>query len=226
MDNTHPQEMTTEFPNTPPEVLEEIAAAVHPLPGWTSVARCQEMADAIFETKPKLAVELGVFGGRTLIAQAIAMRASGHGGIVVGIDPWSVHDAIEDENEENIRFWGNEATLEAAHKTTMHAIWSRALQGVCVVIRSASQFAAPLFGEIDHLYIDGNHAEVPCLRDIELWVPKVKAGAYVFVDDVDWISTSKGYARLKEMADVVAIGDEVLPDGTHRKGHYWVCRKK
>ena len=216
----------TSYPNTPPELLEEIAAAVGPLPGWTSVARAQEMADAIMETKPKIAVELGVFGGRTLIAQALAMRASGHGGIVVGIDPWSVHDAIEDENEANIKFWGNEATLEAAHKTTMNAIWSRALQGVCVVIRSASQFAAPLFNSIDMLFIDGNHAEAPCLRDVETWVPKVRPGGYIFVDDCDWETTQKGYTRLKEMADVMAIGDEVLPDGTHRKGHYLVLRKK
>jgi len=216
----------TDFPNTPPDLLKEIEAAVAPLPGWTTVERCFEMADAIFETKPKIAVELGVFGGRTLIAQALAMRASDHGGLVVGIDPWSVHDAIEDENEANKKFWGDKETLEAAHACTMNAIWSRALQGVCIIIRSASQFAAPLFGEIDQLFIDGNHAEVPCLRDVEIWVPKVRAGGYVFVDDSDWGTTKKGYDRLKEMADVMKIGSEVLADGTVKKDHYLVCRKK
>jgi len=216
--------MTEDFPNTPPELLAEIEAAVMPLGGWTTLERCFEMADAIMETKPLLVVELGVYEGRSLVTQALAMRASGHGGLVVGIDPWSHHDAVEGENEANRAFWGK-VDLEAAHRLTMNAIWSRALQGVCVVIRSASQFAAPLFSTIDMLFIDGNHAEVPCMRDVETWVPKVASDGYIFADDADWPSTQKAYSRLKEMVDVVRVGDDIY-EGALRKGHYLICRKK
>ena len=219
----------SDYPNTPPELLEEIRAAVEPLPGWTSVARCREMADAIFETRPRLAVELGVFGGRSLVAQALAMRhlnlLHGHGGTVVGIDPWRREDAQENENEANRQWWGT-VDLDRIHRTAMQALWSRDLHPHCVVMRSASQHAAVIFGGVNMLFIDANHSEEASLRDVETWVPKVTAGGYIFADDADWPSTARAYARLREMADVVAIGDEVLPDGTHKKGHYLVLRKK
>jgi predicted O-methyltransferase YrrM len=212
----------TEFPNTPPELLPEIRDAMVPLQGWTTPERGFEMADAIFETRPKIVVEIGVFGGRSLVAQALAMRASGHGGLVVGIDPWRKEAALEGENEDNRKWW-TAVDIEKVHRDAVNAIWSRNLQSHCVIIRSASQHVASLFPRVDMLFIDGNHAMA--MRDVEMWGPKVPPGGYIFADDADWNSTQFAYNRLKEMADVVNVGDEIV-DGVHRKGHYLVLRKR
>lgn len=213
-----------DYPNTPPEVLEAIRRIIPFLPGWTSAERCCEMADAVLETRPKICVELGVFGGRSLIAQGLALRHA-NCGVIAGIDPWRAEHALEGECKENAAWWSR-VDLNKIHQTCMEAVWQNGLESHISVIRNASQYAAPLFGEIDYLYIDGNHAEMPCLRDVETFVPKVRRGGYVIVDDADWPSTQKGYARLRELADVVKIGSEVASDGTVQHNRYLVCRKK
>lgn len=213
-----------DYPNSPQSVLDKIRALIPLMPGWTSAERCCELADAIFETRPKICVELGVFGGRSLVAQAIALKAADYGGVIAGIDPWRTQDAVEEENEAN-REWWSKLDIEAIHRQAMKVIWDYRLETHATVVRNASQHSAALFGEIGMLFIDGNHAEWPCLRDVENYVPKVRKGGYIWADDLDWPSTQKGYARLRELADVVKIGSETI-DGVERPGRYLVCRKK
>lgn len=214
------------YPNTPQHVQDAIHHYVPTLHGWLLPERGCEMADAIFETRPKLCVELGVFGGRSLISQAFALREINDGGVVVGIDPWRVEDALDGEKDEaNRNWWRNNIDIEAIHRSAMKAIWDHHIEPWCSVIRAASQHAAPIFGDIGLLFIDGNHSETASMRDVETWVPKVRSGGYIFCDDNDWPSTQPAYARLKEMADVVRIGTEVR-GGEVQANKYLVCRKK
>lgn len=214
------------YPNTPQHIQDAINHYVPTLHGWLLPERGCEMADAIFETKPKLCVELGVFGGRSLVSQAFALRELNHGGMVVGVDPWRVEDALDGEQDEaNRNWWARNIDIEAIHRGAMKAIWDHRLEPWCAVVRSASQYAAPMFGEIEMLFIDGNHSELASMRDVETWVPKVKSGCYIFADDNDWGSTGPAYSRLREMADVVRIGTEVRGDQV-QANKYLVCRKK
>jgi len=214
------------YPNTPQHIQDAINHYVPTLHGWLLPERGCEMADAIFETRPKLCVELGVFGGRSLISQAFALRELNHGGVVVGIDPWRVEDALDGEKDEtNRKWWQNNIDIESIHRAAMKAIWDHRLEPWCVAVRAASQYAAPMFGEIDMLFIDANHSEVASMRDVETWIPKLKAGAYCFLDDLDWPSTKRAYERAKEMVDVVRVGSEHRESGT-QNNRYLVCRKK
>lgn len=216
----------SQYPNTPLHIQEAINHYVPTLHGWLLPERGCEMADAIFETKPKLCVELGVFGGRSLISQAFALRELNHGGVVVGIDPWRVEDALDGEKDEaNRNWWQNNIDIESIHRGAMKAIWDHRIEQWAVVVRAASQHAAPVFGEIGLLLIDANHSEVASMRDVEMWVPKVKSGGYIFADDNDWPSTRKAYEKLREMADVVRVGVEHRESGT-QTNRYLVCRKK
>src|SRR5690348_13441140 len=97
------------------------------LEGWTTPERGIEMAELIVEMKPKVVVEIGVFGGRSLIAQALAIRDNerrGYGkGMIYGIDPWKVDYALEGENVENQKWWKENVDLHGIHKGCMDAIW-------------------------------------------------------------------------------------------------------
>lgn len=216
--------INNDYPNTPPHVLQKIKEVVPTLPGWVTAERGCELADAVMETRPKLCVELGVFGGRSLFSQAVALKNLETPGMVVGVDPWRVQEALEGENQANREWWAK-LDIEAIHRKAMAAIWDHGLETHATVVRNASQHVAQIFGQIDMLFIDGNHAEEPSMRDVELWVPKVRKGGYVVADDADWPSTQKAYARLRELADVVKIGSEVV-DGVEQHGRYLVCRKK
>ena len=45
--------------------------------------------------RPKVIVELGIFGGRSLLPQALQLRDNGDGGIIYGIDPWTKAAALD-----------------------------------------------------------------------------------------------------------------------------------
>ncbi|MBI2810794.1 MAG: class I SAM-dependent methyltransferase [Candidatus Melainabacteria bacterium] len=55
--------------------------------------------DYIFELKPERVVEIGVFGGKSLVPMACALRANQKGRIY-GIDPWDNKESVRGLTEE------------------------------------------------------------------------------------------------------------------------------
>jgi hypothetical protein len=53
------------------------------------------------------------------------------------------------------------------------------------IIRSTSA-EAPLIEQIDILHIDGNHSSITSFIDVIKWVPVVKKGGWIIVDDISW----------------------------------------
>lgn len=176
--------------------LTEINAAIDRMleevkDGWATPSKAHEMAELIAQVHPKLCVEIGVFGGRSLLAQAVAMRELSPDGLTVGIDPWrkdaTVEGAVGDANAE---WWGS-LNMNDIHRDFMDHLWRLNLNKRCLVIRSSSEDCVDLFQKksIDILHIDGNHSpEVSC-RDVKMWLPKVSTLGHVWFDDVDWEST-------------------------------------
>lgn len=60
------------------------------------------------------------------------------------------------------------------------------------------QFAADMFEDesIDFMFIDGDHSTEAVLRDIEIWLPKVKKGGILAGDDIGW-ATVRGAVEQK-----------------------------
>ena len=172
--------------------------------GWLDPSRGHAMAELIIDTKPEVVVEIGVFGARSLIAQAFALRENNRGKIY-GIDPWKVETAIEYfSDEKNNEWWRKSITLEDIHRGAMRAIWDHRLDEWAVIIRAASQHAYQLFpNNIDIIYIDGNHSEVSSCRDVDLYVPRVKAGGYIWMDDADWPTTQPALAKLDTLCNLI-----------------------
>jgi len=200
----------------PPHITNAIETYIPTYEGWLDVNRGCEMAMLIIETKPDVVVEIGVFGGRSLISQGFALREN-HRGKIYGIDPWAVEIATEgNEDPENIKWWSSNIDIDKIHQDCMKAIWDHRLQEFVVVIRAASQHAYQLFpNNIDILYIDGNHSELSSCRDVELFVPRVKPGGWVWFDDCDWPTTQKALSMMDWICD--------LP---RNNGNYRLYRKR
>lgn len=192
---------------------QKIATACMPLDGWTTLERLETMAKLITDEKPELVVELGVFGGRSFIAQALALQSIGEG-VIYGVDPWRKEAAIEGEIAANATWWSS-IDLEAIHRQTMNAIWGNSLEQHAVVVRSESQHCYHLFDNIDIINIDANHSELASCRDVRLYLPRVRKGGHVWMDDCDWETTHKAQQLIAEQCDVVL--DE---------GHWKLYRKK
>lgn len=203
--------------STATEDRELLRRLIPTMEGWTTPERCLEMYDLILEFKPETVVEIGVFGGRTLIAMALAVRQNGIGK-VYGMDPWKLEAAIEAEPEGPQKDWWKNVNLHSMHKLTMEAIWNNGLDEWAIVIRAASQHLPHLFpGGIGVLNLDGNHSEAASCRDVNNYVPQLWHNGLVFMDDTDWRSTQKAQSLILETCVEYRVGDQ---------GHYKIYQRQ
>ena len=187
----------------PKHIKEAIESYLPAMDGWCTPERGCEMAERILETKARVIVDIGVFAGRSSIAMGFAARelVNSH---VYGIDPWKIDEQIEaDSIEENAKWWKEKVNLEYMHQRTMICIWAHRLEKWLTIIRNASQNVVQLFTEIDFLNIDGSHTELASCRDVNLYVPKLRSGAYMMFDDCDWSSTQPALKLIEEHCDLV-----------------------
>jgi hypothetical protein len=185
--------------------LEQIISRTVPaMQGWCTVEKALAMAQLIIESNAAMVIELGVFGGRSLIPQAMALRELSLG-MIYGIDPWTKDACLEGTNDPANDEWWAKLDLEEIHRGCMRAIRENALDQWCSVIRAKGENVHTLFppASIDILHIDGNHSEVASVRDVELWLPKVRVGGHVWLDDTDWATTKRAATLLTDACDVV-----------------------
>jgi hypothetical protein len=191
-----------------PQLESQIREWVAHSEGWHEPERFFEMAELILTRKPKVCAEIGVFGGRSLVCQAMALKEVGSGQIY-GIDPWHVQPAIEGENDANAKWWKENVDLNQIHNWCMNGIHKYGLEKQAIVIRSCSQDCYRLFDMgIDHLNLDGNHSEVASCRDVEFYLPRLNPMGILLFDDANWQSTQKALAIISAQCDLVKDGGE------------------
>lgn len=186
----------------PRHIRDAIFNYVPHMEGWSTPERCFEMAEAMYDTRAKVSLDIGVFAGRSTIAMGFAAREIGDS-MVYGIDPWRIDSAIEGDNvEANAKWWKENSNLEEMHRQTMHAIWAHKLEQWVTIIRAPSQYVHQLFPVVDFANIDGCHTEIASCRDVEIYVPKVRTGGFITFDDSSWDSTQKALRIMDEMCDL------------------------
>ena len=171
-----------------PDLFDKIEAVHSTLPGWCQREKWVRMCNGIMADKPAAIVEIGVFGGSSLLPMAVA--ASTYGGIVYGIDPWAVEPCLVGmEDKANRDWWQQNVDLETIYRDLTLQVAKLGLQNVELIRQTsdATAFVQP----IGLLHIDGNHSYEPCRRDFRKWIPMVKAGGVVVCDDVGWSEGGK-----------------------------------
>lgn len=188
-----------------------IWSVIEPMHGWCSREKSEAMSDLIGRVLPSTCVEIGVFGGRSLIAQGMALKEVGDG-VVYGIDPWRMDAALEGNLSTADKEWWSGINLNEIHLHCMDSIWRNGLDKQCIVIRASSQYCPRLFGGgIDVLHIDGTHSEEASTRDVILYLPQVRSGGHIWFDDSDWTTTSGAVSILrKECKELTGVGPCLL----------------
>jgi hypothetical protein len=155
------------------------------LNGWCDERKAQSIANLISTIQEKVrGVEIGVFAGRSLFAAAVGCRANPHGGRVLGIDSYDAEENLRGvDTPEHRRHWPQHLVDEA-----QAAMWSTrdrlGLAGFCdVLVGKSVNMADKITEGLNYLHIDGNHSSAGAVLDAELYLPKVKAGGLVLVDD-------------------------------------------
>jgi hypothetical protein len=188
--------------NIPPLVTSFIRTTLPKMEGWCTEPKAVSMAARVLAEKPQLCVEIGVFGGRSLCAMAIALRELGQGK-AIGIDPWAVSASLEGYSTEdpNGLWWSHNIDHEAIYRGCLDWLSTLSLTDNVEILRMTNREALPYvqsLPSIDMLHIDGNHSEATSMFDVENYVPLCSPGAIVWFDDTDWASTKTAQRRLED----------------------------
>ena len=184
--------------------LQALARAELPkISGWCSPAKADKLISTVLEHRVKVAVEIGVFAGSSLLMIAMALKHQGDG-VVYGIDPWTHTAALEEMQEHANRDWWQKVDLENIYQECLRHIRQLDLAFHCQLCRERSDEALHRFADvsIDLLHIDGNHSELRSFADAQLYLPKVKPGGIIFFDDLHWteagrVTTSRAVEYLR-----------------------------
>jgi hypothetical protein len=183
------------------ELLHSIAQMLNRVPGWCSIDKATDLAEVILERKPKVIVESGIFGGRSLFAMAMVLRANG-GGVVWGVDPWTVEAAHEGEKDKaNIDWWEKNVQLEEIYRQFVQNTLDFGLLPHINWIRAKGEVAAGVFAprSIEFFHLDSNHSELISCREVETWAPKMADHSIWIMDDTDWSTQAKAIQKIRDL---------------------------
>ena len=167
-----------------PWIKREAFSYMRKLEGWCSEEKAEILIDLILKVRPSIVVEIGVFGGKSLIPMAVALKAN-QKGMIYGIDPWDTQASMEELiTEENKKYWAL-IDHEGIMRGLIDSIHEFDLASYIQLIRNTSEGTIPIH-QIDILHIDGNHSEKTSYFDATKWVPLVRSGGWIIFDDITW----------------------------------------
>jgi hypothetical protein len=154
------------------------------LEGWCSEKKAGVLIDLVLKTQPETILEIGVYGGKSLVPMACAVKENKRGK-VYGIDPWEPDASLEDmHNDANRDYWGK-LNYNKILGGLIQKIATFDLKNQIELIRNTSA-NAPIIYNIDVLHIDGNHSDATSWVDVTKWVPFVRSGGWIIFDDMTW----------------------------------------
>lgn len=170
----------------------------HELDGWCSQEKADLIVNLIQEEKPEIAVEIGIYGGRSLVPVAATMKKNDYG-VIYGIDAWSNIIATEyqigDVNDE----WWQKVDLNKIKKRFFEFIIKYDLYKQIKILEAPSRIVHTLFQSIDYLHIDGSHSLLHASEDVILYATKVRNGGIIVMDDVNWNTVTPAVTILESI---------------------------
>jgi predicted O-methyltransferase YrrM len=157
--------------------------------GWCTEEKAFDLAASVLTIRPEVCVEVGVFGGSSLIPIALALRAVGRGQ-VIGIDPWMPEESVKGMVDQRDIDWWSKLDHESIYRGFMQAVVAEGVSNQVVVFRQTSDACEPP-KVIDFLHCDGNHGE-QAFRDTKRYGSKVRVGGLIFLDDLSWAGGAVG----------------------------------
>ena len=197
------------------ELFAEVKAALPKMEGWCSPEKAEKMIRLITDEKLKTLVEIGTFGGSSLIPQAMALKNNGVG-MIYGIDPWTNGDALEEMKSEENRQWWGKLDMQYIYRHCCKNVSTYGLSEYVTLLVGKAEDMVSRFadGSLDMLHIDGNHSEALSYLDATLYLPKLRAGGICCFDDIWWMdgtddaTTRRAILHLSDHCDrVELVGD-------------------
>ena len=208
------------------EAKAKLLHEVGSLPGWCTPEKASRIFELVREHKPThQCVELGVFGGRSLLAIAFGLQCNGMGH-VVGLDTYSFEADCEGKlDPAHLEYWRtmNYGKIESEARQAL----LRHNLGVYAEIKKAHSLQIVhefLDGEVSLLHQDSNHSEEVSVDEVRAWLPKLQVGGWWIQDDFDW-PTIRVSSWLLRQSGCELIEEHPTPTPQAPRGQWAVFRK-
>lgn len=206
----------------PAGLADRIRDALPHIEGWCTERKALWLADLITSNRCLAVLEIGIYGGRSLIPMAMAVQSLGAGGKVHGVEAWSNSVAVATETNAENDAWWQTVDLKAIKKGFLRSVALNEVADTVVVLEMSSDEAFATIsrtglGPFDLVHVDGSHSEVQALRDVEMWSGLVRPGGILVLDDIGWPSVRA--AREHVRRNFSDIG-EIVESGTTAYGAY------
>jgi predicted O-methyltransferase YrrM len=161
--------------------------------GWCTREKANKIIQLVEEVQPSLVVELGVFGGRSLLAFALACKQNNNDSKVIGIDSWTVQASLEGTNDKENDIWWEKINYKDIQEYAEKIISKNHVNDIVELWKSKSVDVVDKFEDesIDILHQDSNHSEEITTNEVELYSTKIKQGGFWVFDDANWATTQK-----------------------------------
>jgi len=161
--------------------------------GWCSVEKANKIIELVKTSNPGLIVELGVFGGRSLLAFGLGCKTNNLKTVVIGIDAWSTDASLEGKNDVSNDEWWSKIDYKSMENYTQNIMKKYDVNDIVKLWKEKSVDVANRFkiNSIDILHQDSNHSEEVSMKEVEVYADKIKSGGFWVFDDANWETTKK-----------------------------------
>jgi FkbM family methyltransferase len=202
-----------------------IVAALPAIEGWCTPRKAVWLAGLIAENGCNQVLEIGVFGGRSLIPMALAVRQQAPDGKVYGVEAWTSDLEVETATDAAGDAWWRNVELEAIKARFLSSLLDNELAGIVNVLEMSSDEAFACLTAIgpfafDLIHLDGSHDEAQALRDARSWMGLLRPGGILVLGDIAWPSMQAAREHLRSNLSVV---EEVFESEGVAYGAYRRC---
>lgn len=184
------------------------------LEGWCWAEKAHHMHELALDEQAKVMVEVGVYGGRSLIPLILAAQETD--GYVWGIDAWSNQVAtVVPYGQDHNSFWAND-DLGRVKDKLFKFLGEHQLSSHVGILEATGEQGLAFFADrsVDLLHVDASHSVLDEARDVSSWLMKLKKDGILIIDDTD----------RDEVQLAVQIAESVC-DLVHKDPKYQVFRK-
>jgi len=161
--------------------------------GRCPINKGEVIKSLVQKTNAKICVEIGVFKGSSLMYFIESLMKTN--GKVFGIDPYKISNFVNNIPDQKVHtmvydvLFKEQETLDTIYNNLVKIIEENNLSNFVKIYRQTSEECIENFepNSIDILHIDGNHDEEFVTKDILNYLPLVKKGSFIIMDDITWI---------------------------------------
>jgi predicted O-methyltransferase YrrM len=179
------------------------------LEGWCTVDKALKLVEVILTYQIDHVVEIGVYGGKSLVPMALAVKEVSPNGRCFGIEAWDTKIAIEEKTSPENDAWWSSLDLIRIKNNFLHYLTQSALTDIIRIIELPVTDSLEIFQKeryrhkIGLIHIDGNHSEKQAFDDVQRAYAILPSGGVIVLDDINWLSLAKAHQWLLQHSDTL-----------------------